>query len=124
MAPVIGKGSSKARRKQASADFADWNSSIPITLQLGDFDGWIDEVVVRSSTVNGGTIANQAPTVSLSAAVSVPTAPATINLTAVAADSDGSIVKVEFFNGATKIGEDTSAPFTFAWANHSPRWCG
>src|SRR5215218_65175 len=41
----------------------------------------------------------------------------TIQLTANASDSDGSIIKVEFFQGATKLGEDTSAPYSFDWTN-------
>jgi WD40 repeat protein len=44
------------------------------------------------------------------------TAPATVNLAATAADSDGAVTKVEFFNGTTKLGEDTTAPYTFAWS--------
>ncbi len=44
------------------------------------------------------------------------TAPASVNLTANAADSDGTIAKVEFFQGATKLGEDTEAPYTFNWS--------
>jgi endo-chitodextinase len=64
---------------------------------------------------------NQAPTVSLTApannsSVNVNTA---VNITANAADADGMIAKVEFFasvNGTnTKLGEDTVAPYTFAW---------
>ena len=43
------------------------------------------------------------------------TSPAKISLAANAADSDGSVVRVEFFNGGTKLGEDTSAPYTFRW---------
>jgi hypothetical protein len=43
------------------------------------------------------------------------TAPATVNLTATASDTDGTVTKVEFFNGAAKIGEDTSAPYGFTW---------
>lgn len=39
----------------------------------------------------------------------------TIDITALASDLDGSITKVEFFAGATKLGEDTSDPFTFSW---------
>jgi len=42
--------------------------------------------------------------------------PTTITLTADAADTDGTVAKVEFFNGATKLGEDTSAPYTFTWS--------
>ena len=45
------------------------------------------------------------------------TAPANINLTATASDSDGSIQKVEFYSGATLLGTSTSAPYSFNWAN-------
>jgi hypothetical protein len=45
------------------------------------------------------------------------TAPATVNLAATASDADGSVTKVEFFNGAAKLGEDTTAPYSFAWSS-------
>lgn len=38
------------------------------------------------------------------------TAPATVTVTAVATDPDGSVAKVEFFNGTLPIGETTSLP--------------
>jgi hypothetical protein len=41
--------------------------------------------------------------------------PANITINATAADSDGTITKVEFFQGATKIGEDTTVPYSLAW---------
>jgi len=41
--------------------------------------------------------------------------PAKISLAATAADTDGTIVRVEFFNGATKLSEDTIAPYTGQW---------
>ncbi|HXJ71947.1 MAG TPA: Ig-like domain-containing protein, partial [Candidatus Dormibacteraeota bacterium] len=44
-------------------------------------------------------------------------APANITLTASANDTDGSIVKVEFFEGANKLGEDTTNPYSFDWNN-------
>ena len=44
------------------------------------------------------------------------TAPATMSLAATASDGDGTVTKVEFFNGATKLGEDTTAPFTYSWS--------
>jgi galactose oxidase-like protein/Big-like domain-containing protein len=44
------------------------------------------------------------------------TAPATVNLAATASDTDGTVSKVEFFNGTTKLGEDTSAPYSFTWS--------
>lgn len=43
-----------------------------------------------------------------------------ITLTADAADADGSVKKVEFFDGATKLGEDTSAPYAFTWIKYLP----
>ena len=43
-------------------------------------------------------------------------APATVNLSATASDTDGTVTKIEFFNGTTKLGEDTTAPYSFAWS--------
>ncbi len=40
-----------------------------------------------------------------------------INITASASDADGSVTKVEFYNGATKLGEDLTAPYTFTISN-------
>lgn len=45
------------------------------------------------------------------------TAPADITINANASDDSSIITKVEFFNGATKLGEDSSAPYSFAWNN-------
>lgn len=45
---------------------------------------------------------------------------ATITLTATAADADGTIKKVEFYDGTTKIGEDTTAPYSFDWVKYLP----
>jgi hypothetical protein len=44
------------------------------------------------------------------------TAPANIGLAASASDADGTVSKVEFFNGTTKLGEDATAPYSFAWS--------
>jgi chitodextrinase len=62
---------------------------------------------------------NKAPVVSITAPVTNAkyTKGAKATLTASATDSDGSIAKVEFFAGTTKIGEKTAAPFTVDWAN-------
>lgn len=42
---------------------------------------------------------------------------ATITLTADAKDSDGTISKVEFYNGLTKLGESTTNPYEYIWTN-------
>ncbi|NJM93783.1 MAG: PKD domain-containing protein [Cytophagales bacterium] len=44
---------------------------------------------------------------------------ADIQLAATAQDSDGSIAKVEFFEGENKLGEDTEAPFELSWSQVS-----
>ncbi len=66
--------------------------------------------------------ANQPPTVVLTApaAGSIFNFPATINLAATAHDPDGSIAKVEFYQGTTKLGEALQNPFTFAWSGMLP----
>ncbi|MGV3659328.1 MAG: Ig-like domain-containing protein [Prosthecobacter sp.] len=43
------------------------------------------------------------------------TAPASILIEATATSANASIVKVEFFDGAMKIGEDTSFPYSLQW---------
>jgi len=60
---------------------------------------------------------NQPPTVTLTAPAdgATFTAPANFTFTATAADAVGTVAKVEFFQGSTKLGEDTSAPFTLTF---------
>jgi hypothetical protein len=45
------------------------------------------------------------------------TVPATIVLTATAADPDGTISRVEYYEGDVKLGEASSPPFAFTWSN-------
>jgi len=79
----------------------------------------------RTITVCSGTppppppAPNVAPTVTLTAPANNATfiAPATVLITANATDSDGSIAKVEFFNGNTKLGEAITTPYPFSWAS-------
>lgn len=62
---------------------------------------------------------NNPPVVSLTAPANNATfnSGATVTITANASDASGSITKVEFFSGTTKLGEDTTTPYSFAWAN-------
>jgi hypothetical protein len=61
------------------------------------------------------------PTVSVTAPANNVsfTAPATINITANASDADGIISQVQFYNGSSLLGTDTSSPYSFSWANVS-----
>jgi len=76
-----------------------------------------------NSTSTSGTSttpqSNTAPSVSISSPALTYTAPANITLNATASDQDGSITKVEFYNGTTKIGEDTNSPYSISLSNMS-----
>lgn len=69
--------------------------------------------------LGGGNPGNQAPSVSITSPANNAsfTAPATITISVTASDADGSVTKVEFFNGATKLGEATAAPYSYTWSN-------
>lgn len=60
------------------------------------------------------TIANMPPAVSIVGPTNGATfaAQTNVRIDAVATDADGRIAKVEFFDGATKLGEVTSAPYS------------
>jgi RHS repeat-associated protein len=65
---------------------------------------------------------NAPPAVSLAApaANSVFNAPADVTVTANAADSDGTVAKVDFYAGNALIGTATGAPYSVTWANPAP----
>jgi hypothetical protein len=65
------------------------------------------------------TVGNNPPTVSITSPANGATftLPTTININAAASDTDGTISKVDFYNGSTLLGTDTSAPYSYAWSN-------
>ena len=67
------------------------------------------------ATILNDDILNQLPLVSLTAPGAALIAPASVPLAATANDPDGQIARVEFYSGATKIGEDSLSPFEFSW---------
>ncbi len=85
---------------------------------LRAFDGQLASTNAAQVKVNVVAL-NSAPTVSILS----PTAPETINaggistITAIASDSDGTISKVEFYEGTTKLGEATASPYVCVWTN-------
>jgi RHS repeat-associated protein len=70
-----------------------------------------------STAVNVTVTANSVPTATINATPTNATAPATIYLTAAAGDTDGTVAKVEFFNGATLLATATTAPYSYSWTN-------
>ncbi len=76
-----------------------------------------DEAVSSPIRVSGG-LSNSLPTVAINAPVSgtVYTAPATFTIAASANDTDGTIAKVEFYQGSALVGEDAVSPFSLTLA--------
>ncbi|ASZ11129.1 Ig-like domain-containing protein [Chitinophaga sp. MD30] len=112
-------GSKLGEDPTAPYSFA-WNSvaagSYTITARATDNQGNVTTSAPVTISVNGS---GSAPVVNITAPANNAsfTAPANINITANASDSDGSVTKVEFFNGSAKLGEDPTAPYSFAWNN-------
>ena len=94
--------------------------------RLGPFSANVTDGTLNLATTGGNVnlsgfevfqqkpATNVAPTVSLSAPAT-GTAGTALALTATANDSDGTVAKVEFFSGATKLGEDLTAPYAFSF---------
>jgi len=90
-------------------------------------DGELDELILWERALSDTDVAqlyleqsNLAPAVSIVEPVNNATfiAPASITIVAEAADQDGSVGLVEFYNGTQKLFEDTDgAPFSFTWDN-------
>ncbi len=65
------------------------------------------------------TTVNQPPTVSITSPANNASfnAPASFTITASASDVDGTIASVGFYNGATLIANDNTAPYSINWTN-------
>ncbi|HBB94851.1 MAG TPA: hypothetical protein DC054_05620 [Blastocatellia bacterium] len=74
-----------------------------------------------SSTVSSpvSITVNNPPNISMTASSpqDIPTAPAQITINADASDPDGTISKVEFYQGTTLLATDVTSPYSFTWSN-------
>jgi CBS domain-containing protein len=78
-----------------------------------------DERGATTTSAAVTVIVNAGPTVSLTAPASgsVVQAPGSVLLSADAADADGKVTKVDFYQGSTLIGTATTAPYTLPVSN-------
>jgi len=74
---------------------------------------------VWSFTTAGTAPNNLPPTVSITSPANNASysAPATVIVSASASDSDGTVSRVDFYQGSTLIGSDTTSPFSITWSN-------
>jgi len=76
-----------------------------------------------AATVSGAAnitiVANSPPSVAVTAPAEGASyyPPATINMAAAASDPDGTVARVEYFNGTTSLGSSSAPPFAIAWSN-------
>ena len=96
--------------------------SLSVSYQGADSDNLklnIPSAALTSGEPSGST--NTQPVVNITSPENESqfTAPASISITASASDADGSVTKVEFYNGTTKLGEDLTSPYAFTWNNVS-----
>ncbi|HOX07162.1 MAG TPA: Ig-like domain-containing protein [Planctomycetota bacterium] len=92
---------------------ANWSGTDTFTFKAhdGTADSNVATVTVTVAAVN------DPPTVGLTAPAAGTTYayPATVAMTATAADVDGTVAKVEFYQGSTLLATDTASPYAFNW---------
>ncbi|MRX46897.1 Ig-like domain-containing protein [Pedobacter puniceum] len=128
------KGSITGTGSALAVSWADWatentngsHHEFPWTerARIGDINGTPH---ILTATQGSGTWtrslnqvpSNIAPTVSITSPSNNANFQSGTNITlnANANDTDGTITKVEFFQGTTKLGEDLNSPYTYQWNN-------
>lgn len=88
------------------------------TPDIGAYEFGGEEWVPGYRAVSVAPVANTPPVVSITAPANNASfvQGANVNITANATDNGG-VTRVEFYNGNTKIGEDLTSPYAFAWNN-------
>ncbi|MET0917176.1 MAG: Ig-like domain-containing protein [Burkholderiales bacterium] len=74
-------------------------------------------IVALASAAEATAAKNKAPVVSITSPSTAATfsAPATIAIVATATDADGTVARVDFYQGATLLGTRTEPPFAYTW---------
>ena len=115
-------GSTKLSEDLTSPYSFSWNDApignYSLTAKATDNQGG---VVISDPKLIAVSDNNTLPTIQLTAPAhqSIFSAGTNITITANASDKDGSVAKVEFFNGTEKLGEDLASPYSIEWRNIS-----
>ncbi|WP_181163744.1 PA14 domain-containing protein [Pontibacter mangrovi] len=127
---IVAWGYNNNRNDVSVAENADFTNNTflpnPISKQSekDEYSMWQSKlskngIVLGPNGSGSAAPANQAPSVAITSPSSNATIAygATVAINANASDADGSISKVEFYQGTVKLGEDTNAPYSFSWNN-------
>lgn len=106
-------------RATAAPYVATWTNASPGTYSIVAVAYDDRNAATTSASVNLAIDPNILPTVAITApaANTAYTAPASITIAASASDSDGSIAKVEFYEGTTLVGTTGASPYSVVWSN-------
>ena len=101
---------------------ANLNVAPPGPYMLFVLDGsGVPSVAAMTSVKPAPVVPNAQPTVSITSPVTGHTTQRRngVTISATASDPDGQVSRVEFFRdgGAVKLGEDTTAPYSYSWKN-------
>ncbi|MGV3774567.1 MAG: glycoside hydrolase family 9 protein, partial [Verrucomicrobiales bacterium] len=101
-----------------STELAGWAYGVA-NLEVGNFDGWMDEITIRVSKPGSSTALNILPNIHFVSPQPGTTHQAndSMELEVATDDPDGTISKVEYFLESEKLCEQTLAPFRFIWTN-------
>jgi len=78
---------------------------------------------ITRQVILGGFLSPYVPSLPPTVSITSPsngatfTAPANITINATASDSDGTVTKVDFYQGTTLLGTDMSSPYSYTWNN-------
>jgi hypothetical protein len=94
-----------------------WNGIGPGSYHMTAVATDDDGATTTSADVLLTVVANQPPSVSITAPMdgAVFTAPVNIAINANAGDNDGSVTQVAFYVNGALLGTDTTSPYSFAW---------
>lgn len=114
-------GNNSANKTHGFVKFTVSDASIASSFVpgIGIDNGFTDSFSITQATPpptppSGGESDTTAPAVSLTAPAANATLSASANLAATASDAVG-VTKVEFYANATKLGTDTTEPYSFTW---------
>ena len=111
LASAMGSNSPNATFGFSKFDITSTSITGSFVPGVGQTGGFTDNfTITKAATSTDG----EAPTVSVTAPTANEIITGTKTLTATAADNVG-VTKVEFYVGTSKVGEDTTAPYTFDW---------
>jgi hypothetical protein len=116
-------GGTKIGEDQTSPFTFDWSGvgagTYSLTAKATDNDDASTTTPPTTITVTAAAPGNQPPTASITSPADGATFPykPTITIAATASDPGGSVTSVEFLDGTTVLGRDTSAPYSYSWKN-------